>query len=138
VGKIVAIAPEGTRSRNGKLQKALPGIVLLAARSGAPILPVVYYGHESFQKNIKKLKRTPMHVVVGESFKLNIKGIALSREVRQQVVNEIMYQLAALLPTEYHGFYSDFSRATEEYLVFDVGIESNLVKAKGRLVANIS
>jgi len=34
VGKIVAIAPEGTRSRNGKLQKALPGIVLLAARSG--------------------------------------------------------------------------------------------------------
>jgi 1-acyl-sn-glycerol-3-phosphate acyltransferase len=135
-GKILAISPEGTRSGNGKLNKGLPGVVLLSVRTGAPLLPVVYYGHENFWNNLKHFKRTPMHIVVGEPFKLNIKGIALSRCIREQVIDEIMYQLAALLPEENRGLYSDLSKATEEYLVFDVGKESNLIKAKGKLAIN--
>lgn len=135
-GKILAISPEGTRSGHGRLNKGLPGVVLLAARTGAPLLPVVYYGHEDFWKNLKRLRRTPVRVVVGEPFKLNIKGIALSREVRGQVVDEIMYQLAALLPEEYRGEYSDLNKATEEYLVFDIGKTSNLVKTKGKLAVS--
>src|SRR4030042_7007872 len=43
-GKILAIAPEGTRSKHGQLQRGFPGIVMLAHHSGAPILPLVYYG----------------------------------------------------------------------------------------------
>lgn len=134
--KILAISPEGTRSGHGRLNKGLPGVVLLAARTGAPLMPVVYYGQEDFWPNLKKLKRTPVHVIVGEPFKLNIKGIALSREVREQVAGEIMYQLAALLPEKYRGVYSDLSKATEEYLVFDIGKESNLVKTRGKWAIN--
>ena len=41
--KIVIVAPEGTRSKHGRLNQGYPGIALLAIRSGAPILPVVFY-----------------------------------------------------------------------------------------------
>lgn len=132
-GKILAISPEGTRSGHGKLNKGLPGMVLLAARTCAPMLPVVYYGHENFWENLKKFKRTPMHVVVGEPFKLNLRGIALSKDVREKAADEIMYQLAALLPEAYRGVYSDMSKASEGYLVFEFGKQSNLSKARGKL-----
>ncbi len=132
-GKLMVISPEGTRSGDGKLLKGLPGVVLLAARTGAPILPVVYFGHEDVWKRIKKLRRSQFHLVVGEQFRLNIKGIALSRDVRQKVTDEIMYQLAALLPENYRGVYSDLSQATEEYITFEKGSTSNLEKVKGML-----
>jgi 1-acyl-sn-glycerol-3-phosphate acyltransferase len=47
--KIVIVAPEGTRSRHGRLNQGYPGIVLLALRTGAPILPVVFYGNENLK-----------------------------------------------------------------------------------------
>ena len=125
-GRIVGVAPEGTRSENGQLQQGLPGIVLLAVRSNAPILPLVYYGHETFKQSIRKLKRPPFHVAVGEPFRLEMKGKALSRDIRQQATNEIMYQMAALLPPQYRGAYSDLSSATEEFLDFGPNGHSNL------------
>ncbi len=137
-GKILVISPEGTRSGDGKLLKGLPGVILLAARTGAPILPAVYYGHENVWTRIKKLRRSEFHLVVGEQFRLNIKGIALSRDVRQQVTDEIMYQLAALLPEKYRGVYSDMSKATEEYITFVKGKASNPGKANGLLPAKAS
>jgi hypothetical protein len=38
--------------------------------------------------------------------------------VRQQMVDEMMYQLAMLLPPQYRGVYSDLANATEKYLRF--------------------
>lgn len=116
--KIMIIAPEGTRSFDGKLNKGYPGIVLLAIRSGVPILPVVFYGNENFSRNLKKLKRTKMVIRVGESFVVDFKDQALSRDFRQEVTDEIMYQIAALLPEEYRGVYSDLSQATTRHLRF--------------------
>jgi len=48
-GGILAVAPEGTRSGHGRLGRGNPGVVLLAQMSGAPLLPLVYYGGESFK-----------------------------------------------------------------------------------------
>ena len=42
------------------------------------------------------------------------------------MVDEIMYQMAALLPPAYRGVYSDLEAATQDYLVFAPGVESNL------------
>ena len=39
-GYIFGIAPEGTRNKTGILRRALPGTVIVALRSGVPILPV--------------------------------------------------------------------------------------------------
>lgn len=125
-GKILAVAPEGTRSGNGMLQKGHPGVVMLALRSGAPLLPVIYYGSERFRRNFTRLRRTDFHIIVGQQFSLNVQDAVLSKGLRQQITDEIMYQLAALLPISYRGYYSNLSAATEDFLKFPPGVKSNL------------
>ena len=125
-GQILAVAPEGTRSGHGRLQPGHPGVVFLALRSGAPLLPVAYYGGELFWRNLPRLRRTDFHIVVGQPFYLDADGVKVTRQVRQQMVDEIMYQVAALLPPAYRGVYSDLAAATETHLRFSPGAESNL------------
>ena len=128
-GHILAVAPEGTRSGHGRLQPGRPGVVFLALRSGAPLLPVVYYGGELFWRNLPRLRRTDFHIIVGQPFYLEPGGVKVTRQVRQQMTDEIMYQIAALLPPAYRGVYSDLAAATEAYLRFPPGVESNLRRA---------
>jgi len=115
-GKILAIAPEGTRNKTGILIKAYPGVITLALRSGAPLLPVAHWGGENFLFNLKHLKRTDFHIRVGEPFKLDPGEGRVTREVRQQMVDEMMYRLAALLPESYRGAYSDSGKITAKYI----------------------
>jgi 1-acyl-sn-glycerol-3-phosphate acyltransferase len=104
-GMIVAIAPEGTRSGDGCLRRAKPGIGLLAAHSRAPILPVAYYGHERIWSNLQRLRRTDFHIRVGPLLRVRSNG-RWSAEQRQALADEIMTQIAALLPEEYRGPYA--------------------------------
>jgi 1-acyl-sn-glycerol-3-phosphate acyltransferase len=105
-GRIVAVAPEGTRS-HGVLQRGLPGVVLLALRSKAPLLPLVYFGHEGFRDNLRKLRRTDFHVRVGEPFMVEPVPGRVDGNTRQAIVDEIMVRLANLLPPAYRGVYAD-------------------------------
>lgn len=116
--KMLIVAPEGTRSKDGKLNKGYPGIVLLAIRSGVPILPVVFYGNENFKGNLKVLRRTKMVIKVGEQFHVNFGTEKMTRELREEITAEIMYQIAKLLPPEYRGVYADMSSASTKHLVF--------------------
>jgi 1-acyl-sn-glycerol-3-phosphate acyltransferase len=129
-GSIVGLAPEGTRSGHGRLQRGLGGIVLLAQRSGAPILPMVCYGAENYMNDWRRLRRVPFHVVVGHPFFLEIGDDRPLRAERQRITDEIMYQLAALLPTDYRGEYANLDAATETYLRFYPPSESNLRRAR--------
>ena len=115
-GWIVIIAPEGTRSRTGKLQRGKAGVVPLALRSGAPLLPLVHFGHEGFSDNVRRLRRTDFHIVVGEPFRLQPGTGAVTREVRQAMADEIMRTLAALLPPENRGVYADFAEYPRRHL----------------------
>lgn len=128
-GKLIAISPEGTRSYDGKLQKGLPGVILMAVRSGAPMMPMVYWGHEHFWQNIRRFKRSDFFVRIGNPFFIDLRGQSLSRDVRQQVVDEIMYQLAALLPPDYRGVFGNLEQASETYLRFEPGVQSNVLLA---------
>lgn len=127
---ILIVAPEGTRSGDGRLQRGLPGTAFLALRSGAPLLPLVYHGGERFWDNLHRLRRTDFHIVVGQPFYLSAEGISVTGEVRRQMADEIMYQMAALLPPAYRGIYSDLSAATETYLRFPASVESNLRRVR--------
>lgn len=127
-GQILVVAPEGTRSGDGRLQRAHPGVVMLALRAGSPMLPMAYYGGEAFWHNLPRLRCTDFHVVVGNLFYLNAEG-RVTRETRQQMADEIMYQVAALLPPGYRGYYSDLSAAAETHLRFLDSSESNLRRA---------
>ena len=115
-GKIFGLAPEGTRNKTGKLIRALPGTVIIALHSGAPIIPIAHWGGENYLSNLKRFKRTDFHVRIGKPFKLNVEGVKVNAEIRQQIVDEMMYQLAILLPEEYRGEYSDMSKATSKYI----------------------
>jgi len=117
-GDIVIIAPEGTRSGHGRLQKAHPGVVLLALHSGAPVLPLVHFGSEHYGDRLRRLRRAEFHIRVGRPFNLDPGGRQVTRQVRRQMVDEIMYQMAALLPPAYRGVYSNLGAATEQYLAF--------------------
>ena len=117
-GKILAIAPEGTRSGDGKLQRGLPGIVMLAHLSNAPILPLIYYGGEKIQENLNRLKRTDFHIRVGKMFKLSFAEGKPNKDLRIDMIDEIMFQLAVLLPEEYRGYYSDISKMSTNYLKY--------------------
>jgi 1-acyl-sn-glycerol-3-phosphate acyltransferase len=112
-GYIFGIAPEGTRNISGKLKRDHPRTVLLALHSDAPLLPVAHWGGERFLKNLARLKRTDFHIRVGEPFYLNVDGVRVTREIRQQIVDEMMVRLAALLPLQYRGEYEKVTESAE-------------------------
>ena len=136
-GDILTVAPEGTRSGTGLLARGHPGIVLLALQSGAPLLPVVYYGGEKFRQNISRLRRTDFHTAVGNLFYLETGGIKLTQAVRQQITDEIMYQLASLLPPNYRGYYADAEKATRTYLRFPTNL-NNTTEATLPRIASVN
>jgi 1-acyl-sn-glycerol-3-phosphate acyltransferase len=106
-GYIFGLAPEGTRSRTGRLIRARAGAVTLATLSGAPLYPLAHWGGEKFISNLRKLKRTDFHLRVGEPFVIDTDGGRISGELRQQIADEMMVRLALLMPPEYRGEYSD-------------------------------
>jgi len=130
-GDILALSPEGTRSGDGCLLRGHPGVVSLALRSGAPILPMVIYGSEKFKDNLTKFQRTDFHIVVGNHFYLDGHGRRTAGSVRQEITDEIMFQIAALLPSKYRGYYTDLHSATEKYLNFPKKSRSNLSYGTG-------
>ena len=110
------MAPEGTRNKTGAMIKAQPGIVTLAMHSGATLLPVGNWGGENFRKNLKRLKRTDFFIRIGEPLKINTHGERVTSELRQIITDEMMYQVAKMLPPPYRGAYGDLENATEKYL----------------------
>lgn len=129
-GEALLVDPEGTRSHHGRLQRARPGVVLLAVRTGAPILPVAVWGQERFWHNLSRLLRTRVWIRVGYPFHLRMDGPRVPRRTRERALREVMYQLAALLPPPYRGAYADLAKATEEHLAFPPGSRSNLLLAE--------
>ena len=95
----------------------MPGTVIIALHSGSPIIPIAHWGGGVYLKNLKRLKRTDFHIRVGDPFKINVEGLKVTSEVRQEIVDDMMYELAKLLPEDYRGVYSDMSKATGKYIV---------------------
>lgn len=117
-GQILAVTPEGTRSNHGRLLPGHPGVATLALLSKAPMLPVVCYGHESYRHDFSRLHRSDFHVVVGAPFILDPRERKVTSDVRKQMTDEIMYQMAGLLPPQYRGEYANLNQATKYFLRF--------------------
>ena len=128
-GQVLIIAPEGTRSGVGRLQKGRGGLAYIAARTGALIIPVGITGVEGFWHGLARLRRTPVKVALGRPFCFVARGRSLDRKALAQMTTEAMYQLAATLPPERRGLYAALEAATEEWLEFPGGV-SNLVGAE--------
>lgn len=114
-GGILVLAPEGTRSPDGSLQEGRQGTSFIAAKAGAPILPVAVTGCEDsiFFPNLKRLRRTKVTVIIGKSFHLTRMADRPRSEALQANTDEIMCHIAALLPPARHGPYSSHPRLEE-------------------------
>ena len=102
----IILFPEGTRTRDGRLQPARSGIGLTVLKSTAPVVPVRVFGSfEAYGRHLK-LPR-PHRVIVKFGEPLDFAGLraeaktcgkARLKEIYQQVADEIMAAIARLEP----------------------------------------
>jgi 1-acyl-sn-glycerol-3-phosphate acyltransferase len=106
-GLAVGIAPEGTRSKNGQLQKGRPGIIMLAVKTGAPIVPVGITGTESAFSDLKHFRRPKLSARFGKPFVISPFDQGNRSEDLKKWTHELMQRIALLLPDSYHGAYKN-------------------------------
>jgi 1-acyl-sn-glycerol-3-phosphate acyltransferase len=116
-GFFMCVAPEGTRSRDGVLGKGKAGIIQLAMDADVPILPVAHHGGENVWKNLKRLRRTKFYFRAGRPFRIKFEGRP-GREEREEIITEVMAQMARLLPENMRGIYSGSAEQRCKYLEF--------------------
>jgi 1-acyl-sn-glycerol-3-phosphate acyltransferase len=115
-GKMLNVMPEGTRSHDGMLGPGHAGVVAMALRSGAPIVPVAIYGSEAFWPSLRRGRRTSVHFRVGAAYRIRQPEPGAAKSSRAEATDEIMQSLAMLLPPEYRGVYAG-RRATSRQLI---------------------
>ena len=104
-GGVLGLAPEGTRSRTGGLQQGRTGVVYLANRGNAPILPVVAFGQERAFACWLRLRKVPICVRFGKP--IHLPAGKLRAPELDAYTDELMMALARMLPAEYRGVYAD-------------------------------
>jgi 1-acyl-sn-glycerol-3-phosphate acyltransferase len=111
-GGVLTVAAEGTRSRTHQLQKGKTGAAYLADRTNVPLLPVAVWGTEKVKHGLRRLRRTEVGCAIGQPFCLPPDGRAKGDQL-EAFTDEIMCQIAALLPPDYRGVYADHPRLRE-------------------------
>jgi 1-acyl-sn-glycerol-3-phosphate acyltransferase len=112
-GTPLAVAPEGTRSKTGGMNEGKPGVILLAFLAGAPIIPAAVTGTDTMLKKMLTLQHPTVRVTFGKAMVIP----PLQRENReqqmQQLLEELMCRIAAMLPEKQRGYYADHPRLKE-------------------------
>ena len=90
-GGAVLIFPEGTRSLDGKLQPAQPGIGMIAAKTGAPVVPAYITGsYDAFPRDRKIPRLTRVEISIGNAIKPEVAGNGSGRYAYQDAADEIV------------------------------------------------
>ena len=95
-GYATLIFPEGTRSKDGKLQRAQPGIGLIIAKTLAPVVPMRIFGSYEALPRTGGLKAIPITVVLGKPLYFTKADIPKGREAYQMLADRVMDAIAAI------------------------------------------
>ena len=97
-GEATVIFPEGSRTLDGELQPALPGLGLVIAKTMAPVVPMRIFGaHRAFPRGGKPRPFTPITLVVGEPiFFTKESMVGSGRELYQRLSEQVMERIAAI------------------------------------------
>ena len=101
-GRPIAIFPEGTRSRTGRLREGKAGAALIAMRSGAPLVPAGISGtHRIFEGGRRFPRASRVHIRYGSPFSLPHQPTGrLDRDELTAGTERIMSAIEALLPED--------------------------------------
>ncbi|GAB4545648.1 MAG: lysophospholipid acyltransferase family protein [Anaerolineae bacterium] len=111
---LLLVAPEG--HRNKTLSEPKEGFLLLAAKTGAVMVPAGISGTQHFKSNLRKLRRTPVTIHYGRPIRLKGK---VSRKDYKAAADEVMYVLAQHIEDpSLRGAYADQSKATMNFIEF--------------------
>ncbi len=102
-GKILAIFPEGTRSKVQQMAQAHAGMGMIALRAGMPVLPVAICGSEHAFKKF----RPRVTITYGEPMHLRPKGAKISKDDINDATTDVMQRIASMLPASYRGLYGE-------------------------------
>lgn len=97
--------PEGGRSKTSKLQRGFSGSARMALHHSVPILPVGISGTEKIKGLGWLLRRPEIRVNIGRPFNIHAANGKLNREELEKLTDDIMAQIALLLPGQYVGEY---------------------------------
>lgn len=122
-GRPLLLAPEGGRSHEPAMRRAMPGVGYIIEHAQVPVLPVGLVGTTDdfwqraklyYRKGIgtmwqgKRGERPKLEMRIGKPIRfpaITQKG-AERREARQLNADLVMRYIAGLLPEEYHGVYA--------------------------------
>jgi CMP/dCMP kinase len=120
-GQVLAVFPEGTRSRDGALQQVREGVGLLALRSGAKVLPVAVVDSDRMWPRGRLVPRVGRKVTVryGTAFDVGAELAARGEAVKGRAATEaatrlVMARIATLLPPRQRGVYADVAAPSTE------------------------
>ena len=107
-GGAIILFPEGTRTRDGKLQPARSGIGLTVIKSRAPVVPVRVFGtFEAYGRHLRFPRPYRVAVKYGQPMRFEelraeakVCSKARLKEIYRQVADEIMAAIAKLEPYE--------------------------------------
>ncbi len=101
-GEVLVVFPEGTRSPNGCLQEAEIGLALIAARAGAPVVPIAIVGsNRALPRSSPFFRPAKIKVRIGPPiFPESGPNLHISREALQPFSDKIMEAIRDLLPEE--------------------------------------
>jgi len=110
-GGAIILFPEGTRTRDGKLQAARSGIGLTVIKSAAPVVPVRVFGtYAAYGRHLRWPRPRRVAVKYGEPMAFEqLRAEAKTcpkprlKQIYQQIADEIMAAIAKLEPVEDKG-----------------------------------
>ena len=108
-GRPLVIAPEGGRSHEPAMRRAMPGVGYIIEHTQVPVIPVGLVGTlDDFWQRAKRGEKPLLEMRIGKPIifpPITQKG-AERREARQHNADLVMRYIAGLLPENYHGVYA--------------------------------
>lgn len=97
-GQVVVIYPEGSRTLDGKLRPGKPGVGVIVAETGCPVVPAYISGtFEALPAGARRIRFRPIRVVFGPSIDFSAEAQRLSgKEFYRHVSRTVMARIAEL------------------------------------------
>jgi 1-acyl-sn-glycerol-3-phosphate acyltransferase len=97
-GHCVLVFPEGSRTLDGNLQPALPGVGFVIAKTLAPVVPMRIFGaHEALPRGGGRLRFHPITIVIGEPIYFSAADLEpAGKDLYQRLSDRVMSAIAAL------------------------------------------